>query len=195
MAKPSGKAWSTSSTSPAIPRQHAPMPGHRRSMEATSAGSLPCYTWELLSRRLMRCERRSWQEQKLRRERMISDDERYKDRSAAITGKIQLIRDAFKLFLQLFTTVAGGSIWLNMQTIPTHAKIIYAIVTDVLVALIFLVTSLMVYAAMQSWWKSQDARRICWRAIFHPASAPPGVHRRDRDASLYVHCKYDLRLP
>lgn len=84
---------------------------------------------------------------------MISDDERYKDLSAAITGRIQLIRDAFKLFLQLFTTVAGGSIWLNMQTIPTHAKSIYAIVTDVLVALIFLVTSLMVYAAMQSWWK------------------------------------------
>ncbi len=30
---------------------------------------------------------------------MISDDERYKDLSAAITGRIQLIRDAFKLFL------------------------------------------------------------------------------------------------
>lgn len=59
-AKPFGKALCTCSTSRAIPRRRAPMPGRRRLRAAQNGGSLPCYIRGRSNRQGTPFERRLW---------------------------------------------------------------------------------------------------------------------------------------
>jgi hypothetical protein len=60
---PSGRAWFTSSTWRATPRQPAPMPGLRRSRAARSGDPSPCCISARSTRRSMRYGLRLWRRQ------------------------------------------------------------------------------------------------------------------------------------
>lgn len=88
---------------------------------------------------------------------MISEDKQYEYIGTVITDRIDRARDAFKLFLQLFSIIVGGAIWLSMHEIPDGARYTYIIVSDALVLLLTLVTGTMVYEALRGWWGYREA--------------------------------------
>jgi hypothetical protein len=84
---------------------------------------------------------------------MISEEKHYEYLGSVIINRLQLVRDAFKLFLQLFSAIVGGSVWLSLQTTITPAtKHRLGTVSDALVWLVILVTGIMVLEALRSWW-------------------------------------------
>ncbi len=88
---------------------------------------------------------------------MISEEKQYEYIGSVITDRLDRARDAFKLFLQLFSAIAGGSIWLSMQKILDSTRDTYILVSDALVVLVFVVTGTMVYEALRGWWGYRDA--------------------------------------
>ena len=87
---------------------------------------------------------------------MISDEKQYEYIGSVIIDRIDRVRDAFKLYLQLFAAIVGGSIWLSTQNISPVARRTYAFVSNALVGLLIVVTVIMVYAALRSWWRSRE---------------------------------------
>jgi len=75
---------------------------------------------------------------------MISEEKQYEYVGSIVTDRIDRIRDAFKLFLQLFSIIVGGSIWLSMQKISPDARQTYLLVSDTLVCLVIFVTGVLV---------------------------------------------------
>jgi hypothetical protein len=83
---------------------------------------------------------------------MISEEAHYKYVGSVIKHRLDQIRDAFRLFLQLFSAIVGGSIWLSIQVAEKPSRHTYARVSDLLVALLTLVTAVMVSEALRGWW-------------------------------------------
>ena len=83
---------------------------------------------------------------------MIGEEKQYEYVGSVVTDRLDRARDAFKLFLQLFSAIVGGAIWLNTQHIALEARSNYVLVSDVLVALVTFVTGTMVYRAIKGWW-------------------------------------------
>lgn len=70
---------------------------------------------------------------------MISEDEQYKYIGTVITDRIDRTRDGFKLYVQLFSAIVGGSVWLSVQKdflqLAQQAKPTYSCLSNVLVGL------------------------------------------------------------
>lgn len=91
------------------------------------------------------------------RRTVISDEKQYEHVAAVITDRINRARDAWKLFLQLFSAIVAGSFWLSGKghILPT-TKATYVAVSDALVWLVILVVGATVYEAMRSWWEHRE---------------------------------------
>lgn len=102
---------------------------------------------------------------------MIGDDKQYEYIGSVITDRLDRVRDAFKLFLQLFSGIVGGSIWLSTQQISPAAREFYVLVSDALVILVVFVTGTMVYEALRGWWGYREAlAELTYES--HPAPRP-----------------------
>jgi len=78
--------------------------------------------------------------------------------ASVITDRIGRARDAFKLFLQLFSAIAAGSYWLSGRAaISPDNKCTYVFVSDALVWLVVVVVAITVYEALRSWWGYREA--------------------------------------
>ena len=89
---------------------------------------------------------------------MINEEKQYEYIASVITDRLNRARDAFKLFLQLFAAIVGGSIWLSSQvTVSPSAKHTYSAVSNMLVWLVILVTGIMVLEALRGWWGYRKA--------------------------------------
>ncbi len=83
---------------------------------------------------------------------MISEEKQYEYLGRVLTDRLNRIFDSFKLFLQLFSTIVGGSIWLSMQNVSPNARHRYIVASDTLILLVILVTGVMVFEAQRGWW-------------------------------------------
>ncbi len=83
---------------------------------------------------------------------MIEDKQQYDFFTDQITRKGVATYDAFKLFLQMFSAIVGGSIWLRLQ-IDGEAPLSYEYLSDALVVLLALVGVVLVIDNARSWWR------------------------------------------
>ena len=61
--------------------------------------------------------------------------------------------DAFKLFVQMFSAIVGGCIWLSIaQKSAQSARVEYVLLTNVAVAILFVVVTAMVGDNLRSWY-------------------------------------------
>jgi hypothetical protein len=57
------------------------------------------------------------------------------------------------MFVQLFSAIVGGAIWLSSQpTVTSEASKIYINLSNVLVSLVTLIASVMVFEDYRIWW-------------------------------------------
>lgn len=88
---------------------------------------------------------------------MISDEKHFDYIGAIITDRIDRSRDALKLFLQLFSAIVGGSIWLSIQpNISEAARKAYERASNGLVVLLVVVTVATICRAAIGWWKYRE---------------------------------------
>jgi hypothetical protein len=78
---------------------------------------------------------------------MVSDDKQYEFVSEQIRFHVNKIYDSFKLFIQLFSAIVGGSVWLGLQDNSPR----FVVVSDVLVGLIAVVCLVTVFENNQAW--------------------------------------------
>jgi len=83
---------------------------------------------------------------------MISDEKQYEYVGSVVIDRLNRSRDGFKMYLQVFSAIVGGSIWLSMQPVSGAARENYVVVSDALVILLTFVTSCMVFGAARGWW-------------------------------------------
>jgi hypothetical protein len=89
---------------------------------------------------------------------MITEEKQYEYIGAVITDRLDRSRDSFKLFLQLFSAIVGGSFWLSKQGVSSDAATYrYIVESDALVVLVITVTGIMVYRAYRGWWGYREA--------------------------------------
>ena len=82
----------------------------------------------------------------------VSKDKEFEYVTSQIIRHIDRSVDAFKLFAQLFSLIVGGAIWLSIQSsVKCGANLTYARVSDGLVVLVTLITSLMVFEDYRAW--------------------------------------------
>jgi hypothetical protein len=103
---------------------------------------------------------------------MVSEDREFEDVTSQIIKHIERSVDAFKLFLQLFSVIVGGAIWLSIQQ-NVHNPKTYAFLSDVVVGLVTFITGLMIYENYRGWRGFRNAQserltphvpRPTWRA-------------------------------
>jgi len=63
--------------------------------------------------------------------------------------------DAFKIFVQMFAAIAGGSIWLRLEMTQAPPRS-YAHLTDALVFLLMVVCVASVVDSFRSWWDYRE---------------------------------------
>src|ERR1700730_1452486 len=84
---------------------------------------------------------------------MISEEKQYEHIGTVLKDRHNLIFDSFKLFLQLVSSIVGGSIWLSMQKeVSPNARLTYIVASDTLICIVILVTAAMVGGALCGWW-------------------------------------------
>jgi len=83
---------------------------------------------------------------------MVSKDKEFEYVTSQIIKHVERSVDAFKLFAQLFSVIVGGAIWLSIQsTIDSEATKTYAVLSDILVTLVTVITSLMILENYRAW--------------------------------------------
>jgi hypothetical protein len=103
---------------------------------------------------------------------MVSEEKHFEFAVSVVAERHQATRNAFKLFLQLFSVIIGGSIWLTMQpTFSASAKGKFIFVSDTLVLLVIIVTGAMVLEDLRGWW---NYREVLAKFSYenHPISRP-----------------------
>jgi hypothetical protein len=81
---------------------------------------------------------------------MISDEKQYEFVTSQIKLQTERIYDAFKLFVQVFSAIVGGSVWLSMQKPPTTSQN-YAFLADSIAILAAFITVVMILLNVISW--------------------------------------------
>ncbi|MER9306550.1 hypothetical protein [Mesorhizobium sp. M0496] len=84
----------------------------------------------------------------------VDEDTQYEYISNVVDKKLEYTRDALKLYIQSFTLIVGGSIWLNTQ-IPQNStsRGQYTALSNVIVILLLWVTGVVVFEALRSWYR------------------------------------------
>jgi hypothetical protein len=83
---------------------------------------------------------------------MISNDKQFEYLGSQVKKHVQRSIEAFKLFLQIFSAIVGGSIWLSLQsslTSPFRHR--YVILTDAAAILLAAVVIVMVLDNLRAW--------------------------------------------
>jgi hypothetical protein len=88
---------------------------------------------------------------------MVSDEKQYEFVTSQIAAQIERIVAGFKLFIQLFSAVVGGTVWLKLQ-IKEPIPAGYIWLSDALVSLITVTTFLMVLMNLLSWFGYRRAQ-------------------------------------
>lgn len=84
----------------------------------------------------------------------VSEDKQYEYIAGVVNNRLEYTRDALKLYIQTFTVIVGGSIWLNTQSgINSALKWKYILLSNAIVFLVFFVTAAMVFEALRSWYR------------------------------------------
>ena len=90
---------------------------------------------------------------------MISPDKQFEFVTTQISAQIDRIYDAFKRFIQLFSAIVAGTVWLATEVkISGATRASYATITDVLVGLVALVTTVLILGNLHSWWGYRRAQ-------------------------------------
>jgi hypothetical protein len=83
---------------------------------------------------------------------MINAEKQYEYVCEQINARNQYIMEYFKTFLQLFSGIVGGSIWLSLTHQISHlSRGKLAILSTVLAVLVALVTIIIILANLRSW--------------------------------------------
>jgi hypothetical protein len=83
---------------------------------------------------------------------MVTDDKQYEFVSKQVRYHNEKIIGAFKLFIQLFSAIIGGTIWLSLQPHITATRALsYAHISDILVTVLALFSSLWVFENLRAW--------------------------------------------
>jgi hypothetical protein len=80
---------------------------------------------------------------------MVSVDKEYEFVSEQIRFHVDKVYESFKLFIQLFSAIVGGSIWLSAQGSPKVTTYIY--LSDFLVFLIAAPSIIMIVEHWRAW--------------------------------------------
>ncbi|MER9692334.1 hypothetical protein NKJ16_10420 [Mesorhizobium sp. M0179] len=83
---------------------------------------------------------------------MVTEDKQYEYIGSVIANRLEYTRDALKLYIQTLTVIVGGSIWLSRESLPMASRAKYAFLASALVWLVFIVTGVMVFEALRSWY-------------------------------------------
>ncbi len=89
---------------------------------------------------------------------MVSVDKEYEFVSAQVRFHIDKIFDSFKLFIQLFSAIVGGSIWLSLQPNMVAKAHTYAAISNALVMLIAALCLVMVVEHNRAWRGNRKAQ-------------------------------------
>ena len=82
---------------------------------------------------------------------MVSDDKQYEHVSQQVRHHNDRILGSFDLFIRLFSAVVGGAIWLSLQAGAARRGSYYALLSDLLVGLITVMSILMVLENLRAW--------------------------------------------
>lgn len=83
---------------------------------------------------------------------MISTDKQYEFLTSQTTAHSERSLDAFKLFIQIFSAIVGGSIWLSVQGRWTlDQRHSFSTLSNILVCLIAFVTIAMISDNLRAW--------------------------------------------
>jgi succinate dehydrogenase hydrophobic anchor subunit len=84
---------------------------------------------------------------------MVSKDKEFEYVTSQIIKHIERSVDAFKMFIQLFSAIVGGAIWLSSQpTVTAESSKAYLNLSNVLMLLVTLIASVMVFENYRVWW-------------------------------------------
>ncbi|MGJ0535326.1 hypothetical protein [Methylocystis sp.] len=83
---------------------------------------------------------------------MISDEKQYEFVGSMLKDRLDRGRDALRLFLQLFSAIVGGSIWLSIQDLTPAGRMAYERASNALIVLLIVVTGAMIWRATAGWW-------------------------------------------
>ncbi len=90
---------------------------------------------------------------------MISAEKQYDFITSQIAARLKEARDAFKLFIQIFTAIVGGSVWLaTTEKIQPAAKSQYAILSSLVVVVVAIAMIVMVLDALRGWYANRKAQ-------------------------------------
>ena len=89
---------------------------------------------------------------------MIADEKQYEFLTSQIGKLADRSIDAFKLFLQIFSAIVGGSIWLSVQgTVTPVSRHRYILLSDAVVVVLSLIVIVMVCDNLRSWFGYRTA--------------------------------------
>jgi hypothetical protein len=90
---------------------------------------------------------------------MISAEKQYDFITSQIAARLKEARDAFKLFIQIFSAIVGGSVWLaTTEKIQSEAKSQYATLSSLLVVVLTLAMTVMIVDALRGWYANRKAQ-------------------------------------
>jgi len=89
---------------------------------------------------------------------MISPEKQFEFITRQIAANTTRMYDAFKLFVQLFSAIVGGSVWLSIQ--HASAANAYANILNVLAFLVTVIAALTVIVNLSSWYRYREAQSL-----------------------------------
>jgi hypothetical protein len=130
----------------------------------------------------------------------VSEDKIYEFVTSQIQFREQGAINAFKLFLQVFSAIVGGSIWLSIQSSTSQAsRPGFAAISDALVGLVFAVTAIMVAENFRGWLgyrkaQSKMAGEYPDGRLRVPTKNLPAGDSRGGPRSLHGHREWPVRV-
>jgi TRAP-type C4-dicarboxylate transport system permease small subunit len=89
---------------------------------------------------------------------MVSDDKQYEFVSSQVQVYNQRIADAFKLFIQLFSAIVGGSVWLSIQSHINTKSVRFERLSDILVILVAVFCTISILENLRAWRGYREAQ-------------------------------------
>jgi hypothetical protein len=88
----------------------------------------------------------------------VSEDKEFEYVTSQIIKHVERTVDAFKMFAQLFSVIVGGSIWLSIQSQAQETTKTYANLSNILVTLVTIISSVMIFENYRCWWRFRTAQ-------------------------------------
>ena len=109
---------------------------------------------------------------------MISTEKQYEFVTSQIAERLKQTRDAFRLFVQVFTAIVGGSVALvATEKIKPEAKPHYAIMSNLLVVFLTLAMTIMIIDSLRGWYANRKTQVQLggFDLKGHPIIPPPRI--------------------